>query len=115
MESLKNTVYDLILNGSSGQYDLRMIASVLKLDSTADFVMLNKVLNQLEDEYLIVRNKKDKYLLAHQARVYRGKISVNTKGKGFFDLENETIIIPKENLNGALDNDEVVVNLLIKE
>ena len=115
MESLKNTVYDLILNGSSGQYDLRMIASVLKLDSTADFVMLNKVLNQLEDEYLIVRNKKDKYLLAHQARVYRGKISVNTKGKGFFDLENETIIIPKENLNGALDNDEVVVKLVNKK
>ena len=67
MESLKNTVYDLILIGSSGQYDLRMIASVLKLDSTADFVMLNKVLNQLEDEYLIVRNKKiNTYLLIKQ-------------------------------------------------
>ena len=42
-------------------------------------------------------------------------ISVNTKGKGFFDLENETIIIPKENLNGALDNDEVVVKLVNKK
>lgn len=115
MENLKSLVYELILKGSSGQYDLKMIASILKLESTADFIMLNKVLNELEDEYLIVRNKKDKYLLANQARVYKGIISVNSKGKGFLDLEDHTIIIPKENLNGALDNDEVIVKLTSKK
>ena len=43
MENLKSLVYELILKGSSGQYDLKMIASILKLESTADFIMLNKV------------------------------------------------------------------------
>ena len=114
MEELKNTILNLIKSGSSGQYDLKTIGNILNLNSTAGFVMLNKALNQLEDDYILVRNKNDKYFLAEQAYIYRGIISVNSKGKGFLDLENYSISISNENLNGAFDKDEVIVKILKK-
>lgn len=108
---MKDKVFELIKSGKVGQYDLKKIADTLKLNGTADFVMLNKVLNELEDEFLIIRNSKNFYLLPSQGNAFKGIVSINSKGNGYLDLKDYSILIKKNDLNGALDKDEVIVKV----
>lgn len=108
---MKDKIYELICKGKVAEYDIKKIAAVLKLNSTGDFVLLNKFLNELEDEFLIVRNSKNFYLLPKQENIFKGIISINSKGTGYLDLEEYSIIIKNKDLNGALDKDEVIVKI----
>ncbi|MEF9892363.1 ribonuclease R [Anaerorhabdus sp.] len=113
MEELKRTILDKIVAGKQGEYDLEKLAKLLNMTSTSEFVLLNKVLNQLEDEYEIVRNPKNFFLTAAQAGIYRGGISINKKGFGFLDLDDEnSIYISPDDLMGAMNKDEVIVKLI---
>lgn len=113
MEELKRTLLDKIIAGKQAEYDLEKLAKLLNMTTTSDFIMLNKALNQLEDEFEIVRNQKNFFLTAIQAGIYRGSISINRKGFGFLDLDDEnSIYISPDDLMGAMNKDEVVVKLL---
>lgn len=112
MIELKNSLYSKIETGKMGTYDIERLAKEFNLTSTSDFVLLNKLLNQLEDEYVIARNPKNFFLTAIQAGIYKGSISINRKGFGFLDLdENHSIYISPDDLKGAMNKDEVVVKL----
>ena len=110
MEQLKAEILKLISEHKKGFYDLKKLAVVLKMTKTSDFVMLNKALNQLEDEFLIVRNSQNFFLSASQAGIYKGPISINKKGFGFVDVsDNLSFYISAYNINGAMDKDVVVI------
>lgn len=110
MEQLKAEILKLISEHKKGFYDLKKLAVVLKMTKTSDFVMLNKALNQLEDEFLIVRNSQNFFLSASQAGIYKGAISLNKKGFGFVDInENLSFYISAYNINGAMDKDIVLI------
>ncbi|MEG0240728.1 ribonuclease R [Anaerorhabdus sp.] len=112
MTQLKDKILTLIENSKLGTYDIEKLAKELDCTSTSDFIMLNKTLNQLEDDYIIARNPKNFFLTAIQAGIYVGKISINRKGFGFLDLDaNNSIYISLDDLKGAMDKDEVVVKL----
>lgn len=112
MEQLKELLLNKISNGKQGEYDLEKLAKLLKMTTTSDFIMLNKALNELENEYAIVRNQKNAFTTAKQAGIYKGVLTLNRKGFGFLDLdENNSIYIGPEDLMGAMDKDEVVVRL----
>lgn len=110
MENLKDTVYNLIKNHSG--YDFYDLEKILNIESNADFIMLNKVLNQLEDEYLIIRNKDNKYLLFDEEGLFKGKINYFSSGKIVF-RDNDNIFEVSDSF-GAMDNDEVIVKYLNK-
>ncbi|MEG0077649.1 ribonuclease R [Anaerorhabdus sp.] len=112
MTQLKDKILTLIENSKLGTYDIEKLAKELDCTSTSDFIMLNKTLNQLEDDYIIARNPKNFFLTAIQAGIYVGKISINRKGFGFLDLDaDNSIYISLDDLKGAMDKDEVVVKL----
>ena len=75
-------------------------------------------LKNLEDEYKILKNRKNKYRLRDE-KVYEGLYRKNAKGFGFVKLENqdeikqsEEIYISKVNSMNALNGDTVIVKII---
>ena len=78
---------------------------------------LTKVLYHLEEEALIYHTNKDKYMILEDSHLKKGIMHANQKGFGFVDVENQTedIYIAKENINGALHGDLVLVEITSKK
>lgn len=78
---------------------------------------LLKVLKELEVVTLVYHTNKDKYMLFKDSHLLKGILHSNKKGFGFVDVDNSDvdIYIPKENINGALHGDLVVVELVNKK
>ena len=88
----------------------------LKLKTSGEFQKLLEVLYELEKEILIYHTKKDKYMLFENSHLYCGKLVINKKGFGFVIIENdEDIYISYDNLNGAIHNDLVIVDVIEKK
>ncbi len=100
---------DLILS-KPHYYTLNDFSDIYQMTSAEDFVVLNKLLNAMEDNFLVVRDHKDRYCDPKESGLYKGKISINRKGFGFLDLDEEhSIFIAKSNLNFAMNQDVVIV------
>ncbi|MDU1176793.1 MAG: ribonuclease R [Peptoniphilus harei] len=71
----------------------------------------NRILEELEDEGLIFMDHRKKYRFVDNDKFFFGKLQTNAKGFGFLISENldEDIYISKNNLNSALNGDEVIV------
>lgn len=94
------------------RYSVHDLSSIYQMEKTEDFVALNKMLNELEDELKIVRDEKDRYAVPEQCGLYQGKLTVNRRGFGFIDLEDDlSIFIAKDKMNTALDGDLVLVKI----
>lgn len=75
------------------------------------------ILDKLEKEYKIQKNRKNKYSIIDENKYIEGTYRGNEKGYGFVIPENEEmedIFIPRGNNNNAL-NDDIVVVEIIKE
>lgn len=75
------------------------------------------ILDKLEKEYKIQKNRKNKYSIIDENKYIKGTYRGNEKGYGFVIPENENmedIFIPRGNNNNAL-NDDIVVAEIIKE
>ena len=79
MEELKELLLKTIDSKKKCYFDIRKLAGELKLNKTSDFVLLNKALNELEDEYLIFRDKNNYFYSVKQSNFYRGIIRINKK------------------------------------
>ncbi len=75
------------------------------------------ILDKLEKEYKIQKNRKNKYSIIDENKYIKGTYRGNEKGYGFVIPENEEmedIFIPRGNNNNAL-NDDIVVAEIVKE
>ena len=92
------------------------INDLLGLKSVEEFQELQKNIDELVNECLVFKTKKDKYLLMKNCPGLKiGKLSVNKKGFGFLLLDKENdIYIAKEDLNGAINDDIVLVEVTEK-
>lgn len=93
----------------------------MKLKEIAQVLMVPKdeqdelrlILEELESEYKIRKNRKNKYILMDEKYV-EGIYRANQKGFGFVKINNEEdeIHIAKEYVNDALNGDTVLVKIL---
>ena len=90
--------------------EMALMLSVPKTEYSAFL----EVLNRLEDEYKIQKNRKSKYSLVAQGKYISGIIRLNEKGFGFVKVENreKEIYIAKNNTKGALNGDKVLIELI---
>lgn len=76
-----------------------------------------KVLEGLEKDGILVRNQNNRYGLLNSDYLVVGKLEGHEKGFGFVmskDKEREDIFITAENMNGAMNGDTVIANILKK-
>ena len=92
------------------------INNLLKLTTVEDYQELQKNMEELVNNFLVFKTKKDKYLLMKNCPGLKiGKLSVNKKGFGFLLLDKEDdIYIAKDDMNGAINDDTVLVEVTEK-
>lgn len=92
------------------------INDMLNLHTVEEYQELSKVINDLAEEYILFKTKKDKYILMSNCPGLKvGKLAINKKGFGFLILEKEDdIYISSNNLNDAIHNDLVLVEIIKK-
>ena len=86
------------------------IAQYLELTDIHDYIDLIKLMNHLEDEGVIIRNKDNKYYLVNQLDFYTGILDMNKKGFGFVKIDEEReFYIHDTNLKDAYHKDKVLI------
>ena len=105
-----------ILEKSDKALDIHEIEYSLGFNSVDELKNLMKELNRLENEYKIYKTKKDKYMLFKNSSLKIGKLLSTKKGYAFVDIEgDEDVFISQDNLNGAINNDQVIVEITSKK
>jgi len=77
---------------------------------------LRKILDELEADYKIRKNRKNKYILMDEVYM-EGEICANQKGFGFVKIKDsdEEIHISSQNIKNALNSDIVLVKIVENE
>lgn len=112
MEEKKKIILEFMSNDKYVPMKAKEIAFILGItkDKYAEF---NQVLKELENEYKVQCTKKGKYLLVDSNIYKTGTLRLNQKGFGFVEIDkNEEIFISKGNINNALNEDVVLVEIL---
>jgi ribonuclease R len=91
-------------------------AEYLGMTEEEKYAELQQTLNKLEDDVVLVRSKKERYLLAEDAGVKKGVLSINPKGFGFVSVEEgDDVYIPIDGIETAMSGDEVVVRVFQRQ
>ena len=107
---MRDSVLELLKKDEKA-LDSMEIANNLHLTSVSEVTSLMEVLQDLEEEMLIYKTRKDKYMLFNNSHLMKGKINVNRRGYAFVSVEgvDDDYYIDEKNINGALNGDIVVI------
>ncbi len=110
---MKEQVLD-ILKDSDKALDITEIANRLGLTTKEEYQELMKAMNELEKESAVYHTNKNKYMLFNKSHLRKGILRINRRGFGFVELPDEEndIFIEYKNLNGAIHNDVVAVEII---
>ena len=105
-----------ILKNSSKAIDIYEIQDLLGIKSVEDTTKLSEELRKLEDEVVIYRSNKNKYMMLEDSHLKKGIMRVNKKGFGFVEVGGleDDIYISSDNMNGAIHDDIVLVEITSK-
>ena len=105
-----------ILKNSDKALDVYELLHSLYGDDNSKLEELIKELHELEEDTTIYHTKKDKYMLIEDSHLKKGVLRVNKKGFGFVEVDNleEDVFIDALNMNGAIHDDIVLVEITSK-
>lgn len=105
-----------LLQKSDKALSIYEIQDKLGINTIDDTKMLGDVLRSLEEEVLVYHSNKDKYMLLENSHLRKGLMRVNKKGFGFVEVNNldEDVYVSAENMNGAIHDDIVLVEIISK-
>lgn len=110
---MKEKILELLADEDYLERSIDMIAAKLKCDKSDKFVNLVKLMNELEEDGLVVRNKYNHYYLPNQFGMFLGTLTINKRGFGFVLVEGQEkdIFISPDSLKDAFNKDTVLVEL----
>ena len=105
-----------ILKNTDKALDIYELQNLLGIHSVDDTKLLSEELINLEKEVLIYHSNKDKYMLLENSHLRKGTMRANKKGFGFVEVDNmdDDIYISADNMNGAIHDDIVLVEITSK-
>jgi len=106
-----------ILNVMNDRYealDIIEINDLLELTTVEDLSKLGNAIDDLVKENLIYKTKKGKFILFKNCPSLKvGVLTINKKGFGFLIVPNgEDIYIDKSNINNAINDDKVLIEII---
>ena len=103
-----------VLNDRYEALDLIEINDLLNYTTPEELNDLNKSLEELVNENIIYKTKKNKFILFKNCPSLKvGVLSINKKGFGFLIVsDGEDIYIDKSNINNAVNDDKVLIELI---
>lgn len=111
IENLTQSILKILKVDSDKSFNYKQIAAKLGVDDPSSRNQIIKKLTQLTAKKQIEEIERGKFKLIPNINTYIGRLDVTTKGSGYVIVEDleEDVFIPKNNLNKALDGDEVEV------
>ena len=105
-----------VLKNTDKAIDIDELQDLLEIKNAEELKDMNEVLRELEEEVIVYHSNKDKYLLIEDSHLRKGIMRVNKKGFGFVEIENmeDDVYISPENMNGAIHDDIVLVEITSK-
>lgn len=105
-----------VLKNSSKAVDVFELQDLLELKSTEEIEELSENLRKLEEEAILYYTNKGKYMLIEDSHLKKGVMRANKKGFGFVEVDGieDDIYISSENMNGAIHDDLVLVEVTSK-
>ena len=105
-----------VLRNSDKALDIYEIQNLVGVDTVKEVSMLLEELHKLEEEVIVYHSNKDKYMLLENSHLRKGVMRVNKKGFGFVEIDNlqDDVYISQDNMNGAIHNDIVLVEIISK-
>ena len=103
-----------VLNDKYEAVDILEINDLLGLLTPEDLSRLNNAVNELVNDGIIYKTKKNKYILFKNCPNLKvGVLSVKKSGNAFLIVPNsDDIYIDKDNVNGAINDDKVLIEIL---
>ena len=105
-----------ILKNSDKALDVFEIEDALGIKDVEKTKELLKDLHDLEEETIVYHSNKDKYMLLENSHLRKGVMRANKKGFGFVEVDNldDDIYVSQDNMNGAIHDDIVLVEITSK-
>ena len=105
-----------VLKNTDKAVTIDELQDLLEISSVEDATELSEELRKLEDEAIIYHTNKDKYMMIENSHLRKGIMRANKKGFGFVEIDNleDDIYIAQDNMNGAIHDDIVLVEITSK-
>lgn len=105
-----------VLRDVNKAIDVFDICDQLGMNSVDDMKILLKELESLENDAIIYHTNKDRYMLIENSHLKKGVMRANKKGFGFVDVAelDDDIYVSRDNMNGAIHDDTVLVEITSK-
>ena len=110
---IKETLISFMREEAYRPMDIQELVSVFDINPD-EYNEFKNALKIMELEGLIVKTKKDRYAVPERIGLVQGRIETHKKGFGFLIAETEgepDVFIPSSSMNGAMNNDRVVVQI----
>lgn len=105
-----------VLKNSDKALSIYELQDLLNLKTVDEVKELGELLRDLEEEVVIYHSNKDRYMLLEDSHLRKGVMRANKKGFGFVDVDHmeEDVYVSQENMNGAIHDDIVLVEIISK-
>ena len=105
-----------VLKNSDRALDIYELKDKLNLNTVDELKELSDELRKLEDDVIIYHSNKDKYMILENSHLRKGIMRANKKGFGFVEVDGLTddVYVSADNMNGAIHDDVVVVEITSK-
>ncbi len=111
ISNLTNTILSILKKEKNKSFNYKQIAAKLGVDDASSRNQIIKKLQQLKAKQEIEEVERGKFKIIITTEYHTGILDISSKGSGYVICEDfeEDIFISSNNINKALDNDEVEV------
>lgn len=112
---MKDDIINILIN-SDKALTIYELQEKLDLHDVDEVKKLSDDLRALEEEIVIYCSNKGRYMMLEDSHLRKGTLRANKKGFGFVEIENmeDDVYIAPENMNGAIHDDIVLVEITSK-
>ena len=105
-----------ILKNSDRALDIYELHDMLHINTVEGAKELSDELRKLTEEVIVYHSNKDKYMMLEKSHLRKGVMRTNKKGFGFVEVDNldDDIYVAQDNMNGAIHDDIVLVEITSK-
>ena len=112
---MKDNIINILKNSDKALsvFEIEDLLGIKDVELTKELI---QVLHELEEEVVVYHTNKDKYMMLENSHLRKGIMRANKKGFGFVEVDNmdDDIYIPQDDMNGAIHDDIVLVEITSK-
>ena len=105
-----------VLTNSDRALNIYELEDKLAINTVEETRIFTEELRRLVDDVVVYHSNKDKYMMLDKSHLRKGIMRANKKGFGFVEVDNldDDIYVASENMNGAIHDDIVLVEITSK-